>query len=138
MLQSNSDKFAFLTQSSYLSCLPDNYSTILDYTFINKDKQSRTNNNKRRLGAVMKIIKDHYNSYTTTRQVGIRNYPDKQIMLIIKRNIKKYGIILQDIHKDRIYNTLNVTIKYTDTKKFYEFTRDYRQLINQMREKIDD
>lgn len=138
MLQSNSDKFAFLTQSSYLSCLPDYYSTILDYTFRNDDKQSRINNNKRRLGSVMRIINDHYNSYTTTRQVKIRNYPDRNTMIFIKRNVKKYGIILKDIHKDRLNNTLNVTINYTDTKKINQFRNNINQITNQMIEKIED
>lgn len=129
--------FAFLTQSSYLSCLPDSYPTILDYTFRDDDKQSRINN-KRRLGSVMRIINDHYNSYTTTRQVKIRNYPDRNTMIFIKKNVKKYGIILKDIHKDKLDNTLNVTIKYTDTKKIYQFRNNINQITNQMIEKIDD
>ena len=130
--------FAFLTQSSYLSCLPDSYPTILDYTFRDDNNQTRINNNKRRLGSVMRIINDHYNSYTTTRQVKIRNYPDRNTMIFIKKNVKKYGIILQDIHKDRIYNTLNVTIKYTNTKKIHQFRDNINQITNQMIEKIDN
>lgn len=138
MLQSNSDKFAFLTQSSYLSCLPDSYSTVLDYTFRNDDKQSRINNNKRRLGSVMRIINDHYNENNLIRQVRIRNYPDKNTMMLIKKNVKKYGIILKDIHKDRTNNVVNVTIKYTNSDKFYQFRRKSNEIINDMIEKIDN
>ena len=138
MLQSNSDKFTFLTQKGYLSCLPDSHSTILDCTFHHDDKLARINNNKRFLGSVMRIINDHYNGNNLIRQVKIRNYPDKNTMMFIKKNIKKYGIILKDIHKDRTNNVLNVTIKYTNSDKFYQFRRKSNEIINDMIEKIDD